>query len=172
VERGLPSSNVPLAAVTHSLIHQTVCEKPILFKSVSGDYVLFVDEDYNVSVWSCRIFPVRLFSLNAKSECERGNASILLSESELLVNLPNVEKEEAGLSSLFDDAPAAAKEAKAPEVVAPDQAMIDQMLQMGYGIHIIKKALVAAKNESVPAAIDMIDQIMSEEKKKKPEQRR
>jgi hypothetical protein len=37
--------------------------------------------------------------------------------------------------------------------------MIEQMQQMGYGVNIIKKALIAVKNESVPAAIDMIDQI-------------
>lgn len=40
---------------------------------------------------------------------------------------------------------------------------------MGYGINIVKKALLAVKNESVPAAIDMIEQIMAEEKKKKAE---
>lgn len=45
--------------------------------------------------------------------------------------------------------------------------MVEQMMQMGYGINISKKALVAVKNESIPAAIDMIDQITSEEKKKK-----
>lgn len=50
--------------------------------------------------------------------------------------------------------------------------MIDQMQQMGYGITMIKKALIAVKNESVPAAIDMIDQLTAEEKKKnKVEQR-
>lgn len=43
------------------------------------------------------------------------------------------------------------------------------MVNMGYGVNIVKKALLAVKNESVPAAIDMIDQIMAEEKKKKSE---
>ena len=39
--------------------------------------------------------------------------------------------------------------------------MIEQMIAMGYGTNLIKKALVAVKNESVPAALDMIDQIMN-----------
>jgi hypothetical protein len=123
VERGLPVSNVPLSAVTRSLLHQTVSDKPIIFKEIRGNYILFVDEDYNVSVWSCSLFPVRLFTFNANSECERANTGILLSEAELLSSLPNVEKEEAGLASLFDDAPAVAKEAKPVEVI-PDQSMI------------------------------------------------
>lgn len=33
------------------------------------------------------------------------------------------------------------------------------MIQMGYNLSIIKKALIAVKNESVPTAIDMIEQI-------------
>jgi hypothetical protein len=40
--------------------------------------------------------------------------------------------------------------------------MIEQMQQMGYGINIIKKALMAVKNSSVPEAIDMIDQLTTE----------
>ncbi len=40
--------------------------------------------------------------------------------------------------------------------------MFDQMIQMGYGQNISKKALIAVKNESIPAAIDMIDQITNE----------
>jgi uncharacterized UBP type Zn finger protein len=62
------------------------------------------------------------------------------------------------LASLFEEAPPTAKEVKVVETV-PDQSMIEQMQQMGYGVNIIKKALMAVKNESVPAAIDMIDQI-------------
>ena len=45
--------------------------------------------------------------------------------------------------------------------------MIDQMVAMGYALSLVKKALIVVKNESVAAAIDMIDQIMTEEKKKK-----
>jgi hypothetical protein len=45
--------------------------------------------------------------------------------------------------------------------------MIDQMVAMGYALSLVKKALIVVKNESVAAAIDMIDQIMAEEKKKK-----
>lgn len=37
---------------------------------------------------------------------------------------------------------------------------------MGYGIGMIKKALIAVKNESIPAALDVMDQLMTEEKKK------
>ena len=44
---------------------------------------------------------------------------------------------------------------------------MEQMLQMGYGINLIKKALLAVKNESVPAAVDMIENLIAEEKKKK-----
>jgi uncharacterized UBP type Zn finger protein len=54
-----------------------------------------------------------------------------------------------------------------PVELVPDQGMIDQMVAMGYALSIVKKALIAVKNESVAAAIDMIDQIMTEEKKKK-----
>lgn len=62
--------------------------------------------------------------------------------------------------------PNTAKEVKPVELV-PDQAMIDQMVVMGYALSLVKKALIAVKNESVAAAIDMIDQIITEEKKKK-----
>jgi hypothetical protein len=110
VERGLPVSNVPLTAVTRSLLHQTISDKRIIFQEIRGHYLLVVDEDYNVSLWSCSLFPVRLFTYNANSESERANTSVVQSESEMLVSLPNVEKEEAGLASLFEDAPA--KEAK------------------------------------------------------------
>lgn len=51
--------------------------------------------------------------------------------------------------------------------LVPDQSMVDQMVIMGYALSIVKKALIAVKNESVAAAIDMIDQITTEEKKKK-----
>jgi rubrerythrin len=51
--------------------------------------------------------------------------------------------------------------------MVPDQTMIEQMVSMGYGLTVVKKALLAVKNESIPAAIDMIDQILTEEKKKK-----
>jgi hypothetical protein len=34
--------------------------------------------------------------------------------------------------------------------------MVEHMLSMGYGISMIKKALVSVKNESIPAAIDAI----------------
>lgn len=62
--------------------------------------------------------------------------------------------------------PNTAKEVKPVELV-PDQALIDQMVVMGYALSLVKKALIAVKNESVAAAIDMIDQIITEEKKKK-----
>lgn len=68
-ERGLPTSNVPLEAITKSLLHQTLTEKPILFKEVRGNYLLVVDEDYSVSLWSCVLFPVRLLTFKASSEC-------------------------------------------------------------------------------------------------------
>ncbi len=45
--------------------------------------------------------------------------------------------------------------------------MVNQMIAMGYGVNIAKKALLAVKNESVPAALDVMEQIMTEEKKKK-----
>lgn len=128
------------------------------FKEIKGDYALFVDEDYNISVWSIKIFPVLLFSYNAKAEVERGNGNLVVNEGEHSAALANIEKGEDGLESLFDEAPAASKEVKPVEVV-PDQTMIDQMVQMGYGLSIIKKALIAVKNESVPTAIDMIEQI-------------
>ena len=41
------------------------------------------------------------------------------------------------------------------------------MVQMGYGLSIVKKALIAVKNDSVPAALDALEQIKEEEKKKK-----
>lgn len=40
--------------------------------------------------------------------------------------------------------------------------MIEQMQQMGYGLGLIKKALIAVKNESIPAALDVMDQLMAE----------
>ena len=38
---------------------------------------------------------------------------------------------------------------------------------MGYGLTVVKKALIAVKNDSVPAALDALEQIKQEEKKKK-----
>jgi len=49
--------------------------------------------------------------------------------------------------------------------------MMEQMIQMGYGINIVKKALLAVKNDSVPAAVDMIENLIAEEKKKKKEKK-
>ena len=49
--------------------------------------------------------------------------------------------------------------------------MIEQMIQMGYGLNLVKKALIAVKNESVPAAVDIIENIIAEEKKKKAKSR-
>ena len=45
------------------------------------------------------------------------------------------------------------------------------MVQMGYGLSVVKKALIAVKNDSVPAALDALEQIVTEEKKKKTEKR-
>lgn len=50
--------------------------------------------------------------------------------------------------------------------------MVEQMVNMGYGLSLVKKALLAVKNESVPSALDMIEQILTEEKKKKAEIKR
>jgi len=40
--------------------------------------------------------------------------------------------------------------------------MIEHMQQMGYGIGLIKKALIKVKNESIPAALDVIEGLMAE----------
>ena len=56
-------------------------------------------------------------------------------------------------------------------MIVPDPAMIEQMVQMGYGLSLVKKALIAVKNDSVPAALDMVEQIAAEDKKKKVEKR-
>jgi hypothetical protein len=36
------------------------------------------------------------------------------------------------------------------------------MQQMGYGIGLIKKALITVKNESIPAALDIMEQLVAE----------
>jgi uncharacterized UBP type Zn finger protein len=33
-----------------------------------------------------------------------------------------------------------------PAELVPDQSMIEQMVQMGYGVNLVKKALIAVKN--------------------------
>ena len=83
------------------------------------------------------------------------------------VNIIHIEKEDASLASLFDEQPAPPKEEVKPAELVPDQTMVNQMIAMGYGVNIAKKALLAVKNESVPAALDVMEQIMTEEKKKK-----
>ena len=45
------------------------------------------------------------------------------------------------------------------------------MQQMGYGIGLIKKALITVKNESIPAALDIMEQLMAEEKTKTKEKK-
>jgi hypothetical protein len=34
--------------------------------------------------------------------------------------------------------------------------MMNQMIQMGYGVSVVKKALISVKNDSVPAALDAL----------------
>ena len=51
------------------------------------------------------------------------------------------------------------KKPEPPAVVVPDPSMIEQMVQMGYGLTVVKKALIAVKNDSVPAALDALEQI-------------
>ena len=61
-ERGLPNSNVPLESYIKAIMHQEISKKKITHHEVCGQYILFVDEDKNVSVWSCRLFPIHLFT--------------------------------------------------------------------------------------------------------------
>lgn len=56
-------------------------------------------------------------------------------------------------------------------MIVPDPSMIEQMVQMGYGLSVVKKALIAVKNDSVPAALDVLEQIKEEDKKKKKAKR-
>lgn len=58
----------------------------------------------------------------------------------------HIEKEENTLASLFDEVQPAAKEVKPVAEPVPDQSMVEQMVNMGYGINIVKKALLAVKN--------------------------
>jgi hypothetical protein len=44
--------------------------------------------------------------------------------------------------------------------------MVEQLMAMGYGLNIVKKALIKVKNESVPIALDEIEKITAEEKAK------
>lgn len=51
------------------------------------------------------------------------------------------------------------------EIIA-DSSMVDALISMGYGLNIVKKALIKVKNESVPVALDEIEKITAEEKAK------
>jgi uncharacterized UBP type Zn finger protein len=51
------------------------------------------------------------------------------------------------------------------EIIA-DSSMVDQLISMGYGLNIVKKALIKVKNESIPVALDEIEKITAEEKAK------
>ena len=94
----------------------------------------------------------------------------IISDEKEIANL-HVEKEDNTLASLFqEESLVPAKEDKTAELVA-DQSMVEQMGQMGYGTNLIKKALLAVKNQSVPSALDMIEKMVAEEKKKKTEKR-
>ena len=44
----------------------------------------------------------------------------------------------------------------------PDIGMLEQIVIMGYGPSIAKKALITVKNESIIAALDAIEQIQKE----------
>jgi len=68
MERNLPTSNVPLSTYIKALMHQQISTKQIKYYEVFDHYILFVDEDKNVSVWSCRLFPIKLFSFWAGLE--------------------------------------------------------------------------------------------------------
>lgn len=62
LEKQLPNSNIPLDTYIGALLHQQISNKKLVHVEVCGPYILFVDEDKNVSVWSCRLFPLRLFT--------------------------------------------------------------------------------------------------------------
>ena len=83
-------------------MHQQISNKKIKCYDVCGPYILFVDEEKNVSVWSCRLFPVHLFTFWAGiEESEFKNAGLLANEKD--VNNLHVEKEDNALASLFDE---------------------------------------------------------------------
>ena len=42
--------------------------------------------------------------------------------------------------------------------------MLNQLIMMGFGLEFAKKALIKVKNESVPAALDAIDEMQSKDK--------
>lgn len=52
------------------------------------------------------------------------------------------------MASLFDEeaSSSVATEVKPPAEVVPDTNMMEQMIQMGYGVNLVKKALKAVKN--------------------------
>ena len=63
---------------------QEVSKKKIKFYDVCGSYLLFVDEEKNVSVWSCRLFPIHLFTFWAGiEEAEIKKASLLANEKDV-----------------------------------------------------------------------------------------
>jgi hypothetical protein len=44
---------------------------------VHDNYLMCVDEDLNFSLWSCRLFPVKLFEINLNSEESKQKTNIL-----------------------------------------------------------------------------------------------
>ena len=128
LERGLPNSNIPLEAYINAIMHQEISKKKIKSYDVCGPYLLFVDEDKNVSVWSCRLFPIHLFTFWAGIE-EAALKKVNLLANEKDVNNLHVEKEDNALASLFDEdasstnAVAPPKKAE-PAVIVPDPSMI------------------------------------------------
>jgi hypothetical protein len=49
----------------------------------ADNYMLFVDEENTVSVWSCRLFPIKLFSYNSSAELQFISTQIAIGEKEL-----------------------------------------------------------------------------------------
>ena len=68
MERNLSNTNVPLDTYLNAILHQQISNKKIKHQETVGPYILFVDEDNIVSVWSCRLFPVKLFQFWAGIE--------------------------------------------------------------------------------------------------------
>lgn len=92
MERKLPNSNVDLNTYIKSLMHQKISSKAIKYYEICDPYILLVDEDKNVSVWSCRLFPIKLFEFWAGIEEKQLTRSNIMTDEKEIHNL-HIEKE-------------------------------------------------------------------------------
>lgn len=153
---GLPFPNVPLETSLSSHPAQ-VCgsEQPVVMTSTScGRYLGTVSSDKKFSLWSAEQQLLNLISFDItklQEEKKAADPALQPALAELSVEPAETERKQEA------DKPA--------KVVEPDSKILEQLIGMGFPSALCLKALLMTENESVQAAIDMIEELKAEEEK-------